>query len=48
MDKKFNVDELRDDCWKCENCDSSIDLSWVVESIIKECAMNEKFKNYIY
>ena len=45
MNKKFNVDELSDECWKCENCDYSIDLSWVVDSLIEECSMNEKFKD---
>lgn len=43
---EFNVDELRDSCWKCENCESSIDLEWIVGELIKECRGNEIFKNH--
>jgi hypothetical protein len=34
--------------WYCENCDSSIDLSWLLEDLVNECKSNEIYKEALY
>lgn len=34
--------------WNCENCGSSIDLSWTIEDLVDECENNETYKKALY
>lgn len=40
--------EIDKTMWKCENCENSIDLSWLIEDIINECRENEFYKESLY
>ncbi len=34
--------------WNCENCGSSLDLSWIISDLVEECEGNEKYKERLF